>query len=943
MPAFNLNRIKKEAPLVRSPKQEADPFFGVQAKLSIGQSGDKYEKEADAVADQVVAKSQNGSNFFGGGTFFPNKPSPAVQKSQPEEVQKQAETEEIQEKPLAQSITPVVQLASDEDEIQEKCEQCEQEEQKVQTLPFEEVQNKEQPNRIPIQKKCSKCEAEDKKSDEDKSSSSTQVQHKEESSKNASNGLESTLSKSKGGGAAMTSDTLHQMESGFGSDFSNVRIHTNSTAIQMNKDLGAQAFTNGSDIYFNQGKYQPNSKNGQHLLAHELTHVVQQQGSAPPRIQRATCTNDPATAPSSGMSGCSKETSRPTHPNGQVNFTSGANGLGTTAKATLSGIAAQWHSDARNDTIRIDSFSSCEGSASSNWKLSCRRARAVETELKAPSDGTPGIPSTATFSKFSHGETEEFSTSSAADNRTSQVTLQPTATGVPGTMPTPSPGEFVIDRIQSSTQDNIFFGPGSDVLTADGMLQLFLLKFSSPAPVQLIGFTSMEEPTTLALDRANKVKSFLNGSPFPVAVSSATGNPGATATRSDFARARNVEILKGGAPPTTLDCKAKDSSGNLVNPPTAPCATMDPATVSKFTPALTVANQAMTEAVNAINPGHADFNAPLVQRFFGNSDPSTLTTLGTNMGNLQTHVAGLPAITQCGGQCDTGGCGSGRVIAYNNDVDAASTMTLCVPVFKGMNLNDRARNLIHESAHGTTPLGGTANPNKGTKDVAYRHERMMFQLSPEDRLRNSDSYALFALFAKEEKTTGTPGAVPGGISTPASDTITGITGPDLDAIKLAVAHLEKRASWAASHTGQLFGQAQKVKSGAQTWAVTWAEQYMQKAATLFPVNDPSVAPNKPTMDDMTKLAAIVERYKMIKFRTKEPFNISAMPSGVISWPAGSNGMASDTFRVGPDFFKASPEQQISLLLQHQAAATQGVEAAFIPAYVEFAKWIHENA
>jgi hypothetical protein len=369
---------------------------------------------------------------------------------------------------------------------------------------------------------------------------------------------------------------------------------------------------------------------------------------------------------------------------------------------------------------------------------------------------------------------------------------------------------------------------------------------------------------------------------------------------------------------------------------------MDPATLTKFTSALTLANQAMTDAVNAINPAHSEFNAPLIQKFFGNSDPSTLATLATNMGNLQTHVTGLPAITKCGGQCDTGGCGSGGVIAYNEGVDGASKMTLCVPVFKGMKLNDQARNLIHESAHGTTPLGGPANPSRGTKDVAYRHERLMFQLSPADRLRNSDSYALFALFAKEVKSTGNQAAIPANIATPSVDNITGITGPDLDALKLAIAQLEKRASWASGDMKQVFGEAQKVKSGSQTWGATWAESYMQKAATLFPVNDPSVAPKKPTMDDMVKLAAIIERYKIMKFRTKKPFNISAMPSGVISWPAGIGGLASDTFQVGADFFRAGPEEQISLLFQHLAAATQDVETAFIPAYVAFAKWIHEQ-
>src|SRR5436190_8978074 len=62
----------------------------------------------------------------------------------------------------------------------------------------------------------------------------------------------------------------------FGNDFSNVKIHTDTEAIQMNHELNAKAFTVGNDVYFNQGEYQPGSESGKHLLAHELTHVVQQ-------------------------------------------------------------------------------------------------------------------------------------------------------------------------------------------------------------------------------------------------------------------------------------------------------------------------------------------------------------------------------------------------------------------------------------------------------------------------------------------------------------------------------------------------------------------------------------------------------------------------------------------------------------------------------------------
>ena len=66
------------------------------------------------------------------------------------------------------------------------------------------------------------------------------------------------------------------MESRFGSDFSGVRIHDNSHAATLNRELNAQAFTRGTDIFFNKGYYNPETSSGKHLLAHELTHVVQQ-------------------------------------------------------------------------------------------------------------------------------------------------------------------------------------------------------------------------------------------------------------------------------------------------------------------------------------------------------------------------------------------------------------------------------------------------------------------------------------------------------------------------------------------------------------------------------------------------------------------------------------------------------------------------------------------
>lgn len=88
--------------------------------------------------------------------------------------------------------------------------------------------------------------------------------------------IEQQINSSKGGGQAIDTKTKTMMEASFGADFSSVRIHTGSKANEMSKSLNAHAFTVGNDIYFNENSYNPESRAGKGLLAHELTHVVQQ-------------------------------------------------------------------------------------------------------------------------------------------------------------------------------------------------------------------------------------------------------------------------------------------------------------------------------------------------------------------------------------------------------------------------------------------------------------------------------------------------------------------------------------------------------------------------------------------------------------------------------------------------------------------------------------------
>ncbi|MEQ8468383.1 eCIS core domain-containing protein [Coleofasciculus sp. E1-EBD-02] len=98
--------------------------------------------------------------------------------------------------------------------------------------------------------------------------------------------IEQSIQQAKGGGQGLSEDVREPMEQAFGADFSGVRVHNNSNADQLNRSLNARAFTTGPDIFFKQGEYNPGSRDGQELLAHELTHVVQQTPNLTDDIQQ---------------------------------------------------------------------------------------------------------------------------------------------------------------------------------------------------------------------------------------------------------------------------------------------------------------------------------------------------------------------------------------------------------------------------------------------------------------------------------------------------------------------------------------------------------------------------------------------------------------------------------------------------------------------------------
>ncbi|HKI88206.1 MAG TPA: DUF4157 domain-containing protein, partial [Draconibacterium sp.] len=269
--------------------QNQPQLFGAQAKLQMGNPNDKYEQEADRVANTVVNRSKAQSS-----PFFAPSDSGSIQTRT---------NEPPQEKPLAETITPLGKQKEEKDKLLKQ--PPKKEEKKLTGQPEEEEEEpiqakpvKEEEDKILHGQTESVKEEEKKQQGETVKKEEKKVQTKlangavlEEETKPTGNNtavsptMESRISKASSKRNKMDSITRSEMENSFGSDFSGVNIHTDALSVQMNKELGAQAFTQGKDIYFDEGKYNPKSKEGKHLLAHELTHTIQQTGRIPTNLQ----------------------------------------------------------------------------------------------------------------------------------------------------------------------------------------------------------------------------------------------------------------------------------------------------------------------------------------------------------------------------------------------------------------------------------------------------------------------------------------------------------------------------------------------------------------------------------------------------------------------------------------------------------------------------------
>ncbi|MET1110387.1 MAG: DUF4157 domain-containing protein [Allosphingosinicella sp.] len=259
--------MAQHAPPVPAPRAAVPA--PVQAKLEVGPANDHYERQADSVATAVMRAS--------GPVAIPPTISPigAQRQAAPEPKPKEDKKK-----------TPTASAGS-----------------KAQRKGASPPPKKEEPKKAPAarrnmaQRKAAPTKREEKKKPATAPVPTAGTRAQREAAAGAEGGMASASAdaaiQAMRSGPASRLDPATQgfMESRFGRDFSGVRVHHGAKAAEAADAIGARAFTTGNDIFFNAGQYQPNSSSGRQLLAHELTHTVQQGGgtgvAARTLIQRA--------------------------------------------------------------------------------------------------------------------------------------------------------------------------------------------------------------------------------------------------------------------------------------------------------------------------------------------------------------------------------------------------------------------------------------------------------------------------------------------------------------------------------------------------------------------------------------------------------------------------------------------------------------------------------
>jgi outer membrane protein OmpA-like peptidoglycan-associated protein len=235
-----------------------------------------------------------------------------------------------------------------------------------------------------LRRKCAECEEEDQKLQKKSAGPAEAGAEAPESVRHALGSA----------GQPLESSARAFMEPRFGRDLSHVRVHTGSQVEESARDVHARAYTVGHDMVFAPGQYNPSSSEGRHLLAHELSHTIQQSGGDASALRREPAAPEQAAAP--GPAAC--ETGDPVFtPGDTFRFVINTDNWKDGADA---GLLDTLQTYPKGSNFVIDGFASTDGPKEFNESLSCKRALKAKALMVAA-----GIDESRILHIVGHGPT----------------------------------------------------------------------------------------------------------------------------------------------------------------------------------------------------------------------------------------------------------------------------------------------------------------------------------------------------------------------------------------------------------------------------------------------------------------------------------------------------------------------------------------------------------
>jgi peptidoglycan hydrolase-like protein with peptidoglycan-binding domain len=628
-----------------------------------------------------------------------------------------------------------------------------------------------------------------------------------------------------GAGQPLPPAALDFFEPRFGADFGDVRVHTDGRADRSARELGALAYTAGSHIVFAQGQFGPGTASGDRLIAHELTHTIQQSKAGGPRlVQRKIGDGHDLSAPSLA---------------GDEDLEACFDGEKSLKAPTSKGESVRKLQQALLDLgFSLPTFGA-DGNFGDETKKAVMEFQKSSGLSGADVDGVVGARTMGLLDvAVRHGHVMADTDKQADDFR-------------------------VTDKYQPSKDEpmTIFFTVGSADIDKEEEEKLTKI-LGNPAilEVWLEGSASEEGPAdfnrALAQKRTHAVAERLSGSNIKIHES-----PNAEAGVGDvkYRQARSVKVLQSAPSAKKKGCKKGDELE----------ACPDPHKV--LVDAVNDAVDQIDKAKPKLPPTTAETKA-IFDRLFrtddSNRDKVAKDVLDI-LDKMRTHIGKMPdadahkCASECNPTCQAGSPAFNRDPGPNNPPGVIYTC----PSFKDEPQEKRAIIIVHEGHHGT--------PGIPSLDYAYQHERLIARLDTQTALKNAASFHTLI------KLLNNPGSDTIG---PEKPDVYGakLTDPkERDALDRTVAWLEEWLTKSKFGASELYTAIREAREKG-SWKDVDNQDKMDFAAPRFGL---TVPPAVPSMSDQTAAAAIYDRIKLMNIVFDNPLQFDKT-TGEDAWQRG---------------------------------------------------------